>query len=198
MQEWENEKDEILVQRSQDGNSAATEILLRRYMNMVRARARSFFLVGGETDDLVQEGMIGLYGAIGDFKRDSGKSFKNFAYLCVTRHILDAIKHSIRRKNGPLNNSVSLFDPGLSDFPEEETPEDSLLLDESRAEFRIKLMKELSDFEFRVVTMYLEGMSYHSICEETGKDEKSVDNALVRSKKKLQRAFLGPQDAKKK
>ena len=185
----ENERDEELVKKAQRGDIAATEILLRRYMNTVRARARRFFLVGGETDDLVQEGMIGLYAAIGDFREEAGKSFKNFAYLCVTRHILDAVKGSGRRKNGPLNNSVSLFDPMLSDFAEEGTPEDSLLAGESRSEFRMKLMKELSDFEFRVVTMYLEGMSYAQICEATGKDLKSVDNALARSKKKLQRAF---------
>ena len=185
----ESERDETLVKRAQAGDKEATELLLRRYMNTVRARARGFFLVGGETDDLVQEGMIGLYSAIGDFREDGGKSFKNFAYLCVTRHILDAVKKSSRRKNGPLNNSVSLFDPVLSGFAGEENPEDFLIDDESRAEFRMKLMKELSDFEFRVVTMYLEGMSYARICEATGKDGKSVDNALSRSKKKLQRAF---------
>lgn len=185
----ESERDEVLVARAQSGDNAATEILLRRYMNTVRARARRFFLVGGETDDLVQEGMIGLYAAIGDFRAEEGKSFKNFAFLCVTRHILDAVKRSSRRKNGPLNNSVSLFDPVLSGFAEGETPEDSLILDESRTEFRMKLLKELSDFEFRVLTMYLEGMSYTEICDATGKTVKSVDNALARSKKKLQTAF---------
>lgn len=189
VQDLENERDEALVKRAQEGDNRAMELLLRRYMNAVRARARRFFLVGGDTDDLVQEGMIGLYSAIGNFNAAAGKSFKNFAYLCVTRHILDAVKGMSRRKNGPLNNSVSLFDPDLSDFAGEETPEDFLLVDESRAEFRMKLMKELSDFEFRVVTMYLEGMSYARICEATGKDGKSVDNALSRSKRKLQKAF---------
>lgn len=189
MQDLENERDEALVKRAQEGDSRATEVLLRRYSNAVRARARRFFLVGGETDDLVQEGMIGLYAAIGSYRDDAGKSFKNFAYLCVTRRILDAVKGMTRRKNGPLNNSVSLFDPDLSDFAGEETPEDFLLIDESRSEFRMKLMKELSDFEFRVVTMYLEGMSCARICEATGKDGKSVDNALSRSKRKLQKAF---------
>ncbi len=184
-----SESDEALVRQAQAGDSRATELLLRRYMNTVRVRARGFFLVGGETDDLVQEGMIGLYSAIGDFREDGGMSFKNFAYLCITRHILDAVKTSSRRKNGPLNNSVSLSDPGLSDFAGEENPEEFLLDDEARQELRMKLMKALSDFEFRVVTMYLEGMSYAQICEATGKDLKSVDNALARSKKKLQRSF---------
>lgn len=158
-------------------------------MNMVLARARRFFLAGGDTDDLVQEGMIGLYSAINEYDGHAGKSFKNFAYLCVTRQILDAVKRSGRRKNSPLNNSVSLFDPHLEEFVGEENPEEFLLDDESRTEFRLKLMKTLSDFEFRVITMYLEGMSYSDICETTGKDMKSVDNALVRSKKKLQEAF---------
>lgn len=189
VQDLENEKDEALVIKAQKGDNAAAELLLRRYMNTVRARARGFFLVGGETDDLVQEGMIGLYSAIGAYREEEGKSFKNFAYLCVTRHILDAVKRSSRRKNVPLNTSLSLSDPELSGFAGEENPEDFLLLDESRTEFRIKLMKELSDFEFRVVTMYLEGMSYVQICEATGKDLKSIDNALARSKRKLQNAF---------
>ncbi len=190
VQDLESEKDEVLVSLAQSGDGKATEILLRRYLNTVRARARRFFLIGGETDDLVQEGMIGLYAAIGDYRPDMGKSFKNFAYLCVTRHILDAVKSSCRRKNSPLNQSMSLFDPVLSEFPEEETPEDFLLEGEQRTEFRMKLLKELSDLEFRVLAMYLEGMSYARICEATGKDMKSVDNALVRAKKKLQKIYL--------
>lgn len=183
-----SESDEALVKSAQSGNGAATEILLRRYMNTVRARARGFFLAGGETDDLVQEGMIGLYAAIGDYRAEEGKSFKSFAYVCVTRQILDAVKHSARRKYGPLNNSVSLFDPELS-ITEDESPEDSLIDTETNSEFRMKLLKELSDFEFRVVTMYLEGMSYAQICEATGKDGKSIDNALSRAKKKLQKVY---------
>ena len=90
-----SESDEKLVKRAQGGDREATEKLLRRHMNMVLARARRFFLAGGDTDDLVQEGMIGLYSAINEFSEESGKSFKNFAYLCVTRQILDAVKRSI-------------------------------------------------------------------------------------------------------
>ena len=142
-----SESDEALVKRAQGGDREATEKLLRRHMNLVLARARQFFLAGGDTDDLVQEGMIGLYSAINEYDGREGKSFKNFAYLCVTRQILDAVKRSSRLKNSPLNNSVSLFD--------------------------------------RVMTMYLEGMSYLDICEATGKDIKSVDNALARAKRKL-------------
>lgn len=189
VQEWENERDEALVARAKRGDNAAAEALLLRYKNAVRARARGFFLAGGETDDLVQEGMVGLYSAIVDYDSQSDKSFKNFAYLCVTRRILDAVKKASRNKNVPLNDYVSISDPDFQSLSEGETPEDYLIGDESRAEFRMRLMKELSDFEFRVLTMYLEGLSYAHIGEATGKDFKSIDNALARSKKKLQRAY---------
>ena len=157
----------------------------------MRAHARRFFLAGGETDDLVQEGMIGLYAAVREYRPEEGKSFKNFAYLLVRRHILDAVKRSARRKNVPLNESVSLFDPTLGDRAEEGSPEDMILESEAQREFRRRLMKELSDFEFRVVIMYLEGMSYAEICEATGKGVKSIDNALSRAKRKLQTVYQG-------
>ncbi len=185
----DSERDEALVGRAQQGDAEATEQLLRRYAGTVRAHARRFFLAGGETDDLVQEGMIGLYAAVRGYRPEEGKSFKNFAYLCVRRHILDAVKRSARRKNGPLNESVSLFDPTLGDRAEEGSPEDMVLEGEAQREFRRRLLKELSDFEFRVVTMYLEGMSYAEICEATGKSVKSIDNALSRAKKKLQSVY---------
>lgn len=183
MQESRNERDEALVERAKRGDGRATEELLRRYMSLVRARARRFFLDGMETEDLVQEGMIGLYGAIGDYSAASGKSFKNFAYLCVTRRIYDVLRAAGRRREGDRQE----FDPDT--LSEGETPEELLLDGEDRAEFRMLLLKELSDFEFRVITMYLEGMSYAQICETTGKSVKSIDNALARSKRKLQKAY---------
>ncbi len=184
-----SESDEALVVRAQKGDASATEQLLRRYAGTVRAHARRFFLAGGETDDLVQEGMIGLYAAVREYRAEEGKSFKNFAYLCVRRHILDAVKASARRKNGPLNESVSLSDPDLGNRAEEGSPEDLVLEGEEEREFRKRLTKELSDFEFRVMTMYLDGMSYAEICEATGKNNKSIDNALTRAKKKLQASY---------
>lgn len=176
------EKDEALVARAQQGEGRAAEEILRRYKSAVRARARQYFLEGGETEDLVQEGMIGLYSAITAYNPASGKSFKNFAYLCVTRRIYDVL-----RKAGRRIDEGTEFDPDT--FSEGETPEDFLIDGESRAELNRKLMKALSDFEFRVVAMYLEGMSYAEIAEVAGKDMKSVDNALARAKKKLQKAF---------
>ena len=184
-----SESDEALVKRAQKGDASATEQLLRRYAGTVRAHARRFFLAGGDMDDLVQEGMIGLYAAVREYRAEEGKSFKNFAYLCVRRHILDAVKASARRKNGPLNESVSLSDPVLGDRAGEGSPEDLVLEGEEEREFRKRLTKELSDFEFRVMTMYLDGMSYAEICEATGKNNKSIDNALTRAKKKLQASY---------
>ena len=113
MQEWGNESDEQLALLAQQGEKRAVETLLNRYKSAVRGRARGFFLAGGDTDDLVQEGMVGLYSAILDYSSASGKSFKNFAYLCVTRKLLDAVKGSVRQKNVPLNNYISIFDPEI-------------------------------------------------------------------------------------
>ena len=179
------EKDEALVLRARGGERNATEELLLRYKNMVRAIARrhTFRGSGGETEDLVQEGMIGLTGAIDAFQADKGKSFKNFAYLCVKRRIIDATRANLHQVT--LDDEEFDFDS----LAEGTTPEDTLLYDESNTEFHAKLLKSLSDFEFRVVTLYLEGMSYSAIAELTGKDMKSIDNALARAKKKLQKSF---------
>ena len=151
MQEWGNESDEQLALLAQQGEKRAVETLLNRYKSAVRGRARGFFLAGGDTDDLVQEGMVGLYSAILDYSSASGKSFKNFAYLCVTRKLLDAVKGSVRQKNVPLNNYVSIFDPDFEGLSQEQTPEEFLITTESRAEFWVKIGKALSDFEFHHV-----------------------------------------------
>ncbi len=190
MQDLKNQTDEDLAEKAQSGDALATEALILRYNHAVRARARQFFLAGGETEDLVQEGMIGLYFAVRDYRRESGKSFKNFAYLCVTRRMYDAIGKMTTKKSSVLTESVSLFDGNVLDILDERaSPEERLLDSEARAEFQIRLMRELSDFEYRVLNMYLEGMSYSQICEATKKPFKSVDNALVRAKRKLQKAF---------
>lgn len=176
------ESDEALVLRAKRGDARATEEILLRYKNAVRSRARKFFLYGGETEDLVQEGMIGLYSAIGDYDPSSGKRFKNFAYLCVTRRIYDVLRIAGRHKS-----AAGETDPDT--LAEGDTPEDFLIDGEAQTEFRTKLLKELSDFEYRVITMYLEGMSYAAMSEATGKDLKSIDNALARSKRKLQKVY---------
>ena len=181
----EYESDEILVKAAQSGDKQATEELLVRYAGAVRGRARGFFLIGGETEDLIQEGMVGLYHAVVDYRpeKEGGLSFKNFAYLCVSRRIIDAVKASARKKNVPLNNYVSLFQSEWS-LPVS-SPEEEMIRNEDRREFLQKMSKVLSDFEFRATVMYMDGLSCAEICEATGKDGKSIDNAIQRSKNKL-------------
>ena len=181
--------DEVLIEEARSGNKQAMEELLLRYVGVVRSEARRFFLDGGETEDLIQEGMIGLYHAIDDYKRENNAlSFKNFAYLCVGRRIKSAVKSSKRMKNKPLNDYVPLLDADEMTIPQR--LDDDLIRNEDKREFYQKISKYLSDFEFRVIVMYIEGMSYSEICESTGKTEKSVDNAIQRSKKKLQKMLV--------
>ncbi len=181
---FEERTDEELVELAKRGDTSATEEILHRYAGTVRICARRYFLVGGETDDLVQEGMIGLYKAIGDYDadRERGNGFKNFAYLCVSRRILSAVKSVYRKKNGamytlqPLDSAM--VETGLG-------PEELLILSDEQKEFRQKMGRVLSDFEFKVTAMYMDGMTCAEICEGTGKQYKSVDNAIQRSKRKL-------------
>lgn len=182
MQDFRNKSDEELAAIAQAGGEGAEEELLNRYKSAVRARARKFFLTGGETEDLAQEGMIGLVSAIRDFRADGGKTFKNFAYLCVSRRIYSALRAAGRTPE------YDDLDP--DSVSEGATPEDFVLAGECLAEFRTKLTGTLSDFEFRVVSLWLDGMSYAAIAQATGKDLKAVDNALSRSRKKLQTAFV--------
>ena len=181
--------DEELVERSKQGDQQATEELLWRYAALVRSLARGFFLVGGESEDLIQEGMIGLYQAITDYKENQGaqekKSFKNFAYLCVRRKIIDALKKSTSKKNKVLNESVSVDQAQFWEYVGPD-PEENLILSDEKQAFKKKMSALLSDFEFKIIWMYMEGMTRSEICESTGKTQKSVDNAIERSKKKLQ------------
>lgn len=182
--EYGKQSDERLVELSRSGDKQATEELLLRHAGLVRGIARGFFLMGGETEDLLQEGMIGLYHAIGDYKSGAeSSSFKNFAYLCVSRRIMDAVKTAARKKNVPLNYGLTLY--GLQ-AGTAVSPEDEMILRDEQREFRQMMSKTLSDFEFKVTTMYMDGMSCAEICESTGKSAKSIDNAIQRSKRKLQ------------
>ena len=181
--------DEELALLCQKGDREAKEILAGRYADFVRKITRRFFLVGGESDDLIQEGMMGLISAMDDYKSvDNGKSFKNFAYLCVYRRIVDAVKKSVSMKNKPLNTGISLDATELWVFPST-SPEDAMIMVDENKELRQTIMKTLSDFEFKIFSMYLDGLTSAEICETTGKPFKSVDNAIQRSKKKLQQVF---------
>lgn len=185
MTENRKKTDEELILLSHGGDKRATEELMLRHAGLVRGCARGFFLVGGETEDLIQEGMIGLYHAVVDYQpnRENGSSFKNFAYMCVSRRIIDAVKTSSRKKNLVLNHYVPVEEEqsvsGLS-------PEDMLILSDERKEFKQKMSRVLSDFEFKVTVMYMDGLSCAEICEACNKPPKSVDNAIQRSKRKLQ------------
>ena len=188
--------DEKLVTLAMSGSNEAQEMILNKYKNFVRAKARTYFLVGADSDDIVQEGMIGLYKAVRDFKVDKLSSFRAFADLCITRQIITAIKTATRNKHLPLNSYVSLNKPIYDDDSErtlmdvitEETvsdPEELMLHKEAVASIEVKIGKELSSFEKSVLELYLDGRSYQEIAENLGKHVKSVDNALQRIKKKL-------------
>ena len=184
VQDYESKDDDALVLLAKAGDGDAAEELMLRYKNMIRGIARKFaFGTLAETDDLVQEGMIALYAAIGNYVPTQGK-FKNFARLCAERRICSYLRFVGRRDP---EGSRSEVDPET--IPVDDTPEERVLTDEADGEFRMRLLSALSDFEFRVVTYYLDGMSYAQISESTGRDLKSIDNALARAKRKLQRVF---------
>ena len=176
-----------LAKAAQKGDKAAEEKLLNRYAPLVRSAARRYFLQGGETEDLIQEGMIGLYSAIRDYVPEKNGSFSSFAYVCISHRILDAVRTSLKKRNQPLNTSVPLL--AAEGVASENDPLESMIRLENNREFAGKMSGVLSDLEFRVVTMYVDGFSVSEICEATGKSVKSVDNALQRSKKKITQSF---------
>ena len=194
--DFENMPDEDVVQLAQEADGAALEHLLNKYKNFVRTKARSYFLIGADHEDIVQEGMIGLYKAIRDYRRDKLKSFRAFAELCITRQIITAIKTATRQKHIPLNNYVSLNRPiydeesdrTLLDVITEDAPSnpEEVLID--REDFSViegRIGEMLSDLEKQVLVRYIEGKSYVEISEEMGRHVKSIDNALQRIKRKL-------------
>ena len=182
--DYESMTDSDILKRIRVHDDDAMEYLLKKHSRIVKRETRTLYLIGAEMEDLAQEGMIGLYGAIGDYE-EGDLLFKNFAYLCVTRRILDAVKASGRQKNRPLNNYVSLFDSEI-DMPVADPLEDMIDRENGEELYR-KINEELSDFEFRILTLYMKGMSTAEICRICKKNEKSVDNALQRSKKKLEK-----------
>lgn len=197
--DFENMTDEeIAILAQQDGEGAALEFLLNKYKNFVRTKARSYFLIGADHEDIVQEGMIGLYKAIRDFREDRLSSFRAFAELCVTRQIITAIKTATRQKHIPLNSYISLNRPiyeedsdrTLLDVITEEVPsnpEEMLIDREDLSVIEGRIGQMLSDLEKEVLVRYIEGKSYVQISEEMNRHVKSVDNALQRIKRKLQK-----------
>ena len=189
--------DEEIALLAQEADGAALEYLLNKYKNFVRSRARSYFLIGADHEDIVQEGMIGLYKAIRDYKTDKLASFRAFAELCVTRQIITAIKTATRQKHIPLNSYVSLNKPiyddehdrTLLDVISEEiqsNPEELLISQEDLTLIEGRIGEMLSPLEKQVLLRYLDGKSYQEISEELGRHVKSIDNALQRIKRKMQ------------
>jgi len=190
--------DEEVAIAAQNGDEQAQEYLINKYRNFVRAKARSYFLIGADREDIIQEGMIGLYKAIRDFRGDKLSSFRAFAELCVTRQIITAIKAATRQKHIPLNSYISLNKP-IYDEDADRTlldvvttarindPEELIISQEEFNDIEDKMGKLLSSLELEVLVFYLEGKSYQEIAEELDRHVKSVDNALQRVKRKLER-----------
>ena len=182
--------DEDLVMRSRSGCEEATDTLLSRYKPLVLRLSRARFLAGGERDDLIQEGMIGLYKAIRDYEVSAGASFFTFASLCIDRQMLHAIESSQREKNRPLNNSVYLEDDGavLSDSHLWESPESIVINRETADEHIEELKRVLSPMEREVLDLFLKGLGYREIAARMNKPPKAIDNALQRIRKKSEAA----------
>ncbi|MCL2356725.1 MAG: sigma-70 family RNA polymerase sigma factor [Defluviitaleaceae bacterium] len=177
---------EDLVKNFRNGDKTAPDTLLARFKPLVKARAKAYYVAGGDPEDLIQEGMIGLYKAVLDFDAEKNASFAAFASLCVTRQIQTAIKTADRQKHAPLNESLSLDNEG-DDLADSRTgnPEELFLGRESLREAKDFIRKNLSEPERAVLTMHLDGKSYAEIAQTVGKNKKSVDNTLQRIRKKL-------------
>lgn len=196
--DYEAMTDEQIVEIARDGDIDAQEYLINKYKNYVRAKARTYFLLGGDKEDLTQEGMIGMYKAIRDFRSDKLSSFRAFAELCITRQIITAIKTATRQKHIPLNSYVSLNKP-IYDEDSDRTlldiitgnkvtdPEELIISREEFSEIEEKMGELLSPLEWQVLMYYLEGKSYQEIAEDLGRHVKSIDNALQRVKRKLEK-----------
>ncbi|MBQ1343601.1 MAG: RNA polymerase sporulation sigma factor SigH [Firmicutes bacterium] len=200
--------DEEVVELARQGDNDAQEYLIGKYKNFVRAKARSYFLIGADKEDIIQEGMIGLYKAIRDYRPDKLSSFRAFAELCITRQIITAIKTATRQKHIPLNSYISLNKP-IYDEDSDRTlldvisgtrvtdPEELVISQEDFDDIEAKMGEILSSLEWNVLMYYLEGKSYQDIAAGLDRHVKSIDNALQRVKRKLER-YLAARDKENK
>ena len=199
--QYDDLSDEILIQRLRDGDEKIMDYICDKYKNLVRQKAKSMFILGGEKDDLIQEGMIGLFKAVRDYDFGRDASFHTFADLCISRQMYTAVQASGRKKHAPLNSYISLY---TSNGEKEEDSEkgslidalavseaanpEQLFIDQENVEYLEEMIeKELSGFEKEVLDLYLTGMPYTQIAKVLGKDAKSTDNALQRLKNKLKK-----------
>ncbi|MFJ7668844.1 RNA polymerase sporulation sigma factor SigH [Lysinibacillus sp. NPDC097195] len=200
-QDFERFNDEELIEMVHQGNTDALDFLITKYRLLVRAKARSYFLIGADKEDIVQEGMIGLYKAVRDFKEDKLASFRAFAELCITRQIITAIKTATRQKHIPLNSYVSLDKPIFDEESDRtlmdvltgaimDDPEELMIHREEFGYLEEKMSEILSELELQVLALYLDGQSYHEISAKLNRHVKSIDNALQRVKRKLERHLV--------
>lgn len=203
--DYEKCSDEELIMRQRDGEEAITDYIMDKYKNLVRNKAKSMYILGADREDLIQEGMIGLFKAIRDYDTGRDASFSTFADLCVSRQMYTAVQAAGRQKHAPLNTYISLYANGPEnegfDRSEEwelinnlisrsERSPEELVIDRENVELLEKVMeKELSSFEKQVLDLHLTGMSYSQIAKVLGRDDKSTDNALQRTKAKLKWAI---------
>lgn len=193
--EYQNQTDEILIEQLRSGQEQITDYIMDKYKNLVRKRANAMFLMGGDTDDLIQEGMIGLFKAIRDYRMEKDASFYHFADLCITRQIYHAVEASQRKKHQPLNTYISLNaqmgqegEDTLQDLlesVENPNPEQLLIDQENANDIQEKLYKNLSKFERQVLLLYLQGSNYRQIAKQLHKEPKAIDNALQRIRGKI-------------
>jgi len=191
-----------VLEHAQQGDSWAVDAIFEQYKGLVRAKSRIYFLIGADSEDLIQEGMIGLYKAIRDYKPERFASFAAFAEMCVTRQIITAVKTATRQKHIPLNTYISLSKPSCGG-EDEDSPADSLLLEnavpdpeeilidhENSVRFWEDIKRLLSDLEQSVLALYLKGEPYAAMSSALGKPEKAIDNTLQRVKKKLEKYLV--------
>ncbi len=199
-QEYSQFSDEELIDRLRGGDSPITDYIMDKYKNLVRSKAKSMYILGGDNEDLIQEGMIGLFKAIRDYDCGRDASFYTFADLCISRQMYTAVQASHRQKHWPLNTYVSLYGSGHSQgdseemelaealSPDQDQNPETLFIDRERVEYlEGQIDKELSSFEKQVLDLYLTGMSYSQIAKVLGREEKSTDNALQRLKSKIKK-----------
>ena len=197
MQNYDKVTDKELIRRLRAGDASVTDYIMDKYKNLVRKEAKAMYLLGGDNDDLIQEGMIGLFKAIRDYDVEQETSFATFAKLCIARQINTAVKLSNRQKHIPLNSYVSLNKPVFDEESErtlgevvvtekDGNPEDLFINQENLMDIESTMNKILSPLEQEVVGLYLEGKSYQEIAEQLNRHVKSVDNALQRVKRKLE------------
>lgn len=202
MQDFEQVTDEELIVRLRDGEGQITDYIMEKYKNLVRSKAGSMYILGADRDDLIQEGMIGLFKAIRDYDSGRDASFFTFAELCISRQMYSAVQAAGRMKHIPLNSYISLYGSSTESGEEENgamveiladkglNPED-LVIDKENVELLEKRMEqELSSFEKQVLDLHITGMSYSQIAKVLSRDEKSTDNALQRVKNKIRKMLL--------